>query len=68
LGLPTNVYGLAFGGADGRTLFISGSGQYRLYQVRLPVAGEVVSRETRRKKVTTVNGSSVGDSLVPAGR
>lgn len=48
LGLPTNVYGLAFGGADGRTLFISGSGHYRLYQVRLPVAGEVVSRATRR--------------------
>lgn len=47
-GLPTNVYGLAFGGADGRTLFISGKGKYRLSQVRLPVAGEVVSRATRR--------------------
>lgn len=43
-GMPTNVYGLAFGGADGRTLFISGTGTYPLYQVRLPVAGEVVSR------------------------
>lgn len=48
-GLPTNVYGLAFGGADGRTLFISGKGKYRLSQVRLPVAGEVVSRATRRR-------------------
>lgn len=43
-GMPTNVYGLAFGGADGRTLFISGLGKYPLSQVRLPVAGEVVSR------------------------
>jgi len=43
-GMPTNVYGLAFGGADGKTLFISGMGEHRLYQVRLPVAGEVVSR------------------------
>jgi len=43
-GMPTNVYGLAFGGADGRTLFISGKGKYRLSQVTLPVAGEVVSR------------------------
>ena len=44
MGLPSNIYGLAFGGADGRTLFISGMGKYRIYQVRLPVAGEVVSR------------------------
>ncbi len=44
LGMPSNVYGLAFGGDDGRTLFISGKGKYRLYRVRLPVAGEVVSR------------------------
>lgn len=44
-GMPANVYGLAFGGTDGRTLFISGLGEYRLSQVRLPVAGEVVSRE-----------------------
>lgn len=44
MGLPSNVYGLAFGGEDGRTLFISGKGDYRLYQVKLPVAGEVVSR------------------------
>ena len=48
-GLPGNVYGLAFGGADGRTLFISGKGKYRLSQVRLPVAGEVVSRATKRR-------------------
>ena len=45
MGLPTNVCGLGFGGKDGRTLFITGSGNYRLYQVRLPVAGEVISRE-----------------------
>lgn len=44
MGLPTNVCGLGFGGKDGRTLFITGSGNYRLYQVRLPVAGEIVSR------------------------
>ena len=45
MGLPSNIYGLAFGGEDGRTLFISGKGNYRLYQVRLPVMGEVVSRD-----------------------
>ena len=44
MGMPGNVYGLAFGGKDGRTLFISGKGNYRLYRVKLPVAGEVVSR------------------------
>ena len=44
MGLPTNICGLAFGGKDGRTLFITGSGNYRLYQVKLPVAGEVVTR------------------------
>ena len=49
LGMPNNVYGLAFGGEDGRTLFISGKGEYRLYQVRLPVAGEVVSRAKREQ-------------------
>jgi len=38
-GIPTNISGLAFGGEDGRTLFIAGAGRYRLYQVRLPVAG-----------------------------
>ena len=41
LGIPTNISGLAFGGEDGRTLFITGAGTYRLYQVKLPVAGEV---------------------------
>jgi gluconolactonase len=41
LGIPTNISGLAFGGEDGRTLFITGAGSYRLYQVQLPVAGEV---------------------------
>jgi sugar lactone lactonase YvrE len=41
VGVPTNVSGLAFGGKDGRTLFITGAGEYRLHQVRLPVAGEV---------------------------
>ena len=49
LGMPSNVYGLAFGGKDGRTLFISGKGNYRLYRVELPVAGEVVSR-TKKKQ------------------
>jgi len=38
-GIPTNISGLAFGGADGRTLFIAGAGKYRLFHVRLPVAG-----------------------------
>jgi sugar lactone lactonase YvrE len=41
LGVPRNVSGLAFGGSDGRTLFITGAGEYRLFQVQLPVAGEV---------------------------
>ena len=45
LGVPTNISGLAFGGQDGRTLFITGAGKYRLYRVRLPVAGEIVSRK-----------------------
>lgn len=48
-GMPTNVYGLAFGGADGRTLFISGKGKYRLSKVTLPVPGEVVSRGSRNR-------------------
>jgi gluconolactonase len=39
LGVPRNVSGLAFGGKDGRTLYITGAGEYRLHQVRLPVAG-----------------------------
>ena len=39
LGVPRNISGLAFGGADGRTLFITGAGEYRLHQVRLPTAG-----------------------------
>lgn len=41
LGIPTNISGLAFGGENGRTLFITGAGKYRLYRVQLPVAGEV---------------------------
>lgn len=41
VGVPTNVSGLAFGGNDGRTLFITGAGEYRLHRVRMPVAGEV---------------------------
>ena len=44
LGLPTNISGLAFGGEDGKTLYITGAGTYRLYRVELPVAGEVLSR------------------------
>lgn len=39
LGVPRNISGLAFGGADGRTLYITGAGEYRLHRVRLPVAG-----------------------------
>jgi gluconolactonase len=39
VGVPRNISGLAFGGKDGRTLFITGAGEYRLHQVRLPVAG-----------------------------
>ena len=36
LGVPRNISGLAFGGPDGRTLFITGAGEYKLHQVRLP--------------------------------
>ena len=43
LGIPTNISGLAFGGQDGRTLFITGAGTYRLYRVRLPVSGTMVA-------------------------
>jgi gluconolactonase len=39
LGVPRNVSGLAFGGKNGCTLYITGAGEYRLHQVRLPVAG-----------------------------
>ena len=41
VGAPRNVSGLAFGGADGRTLFITGAGEYKLFQAGLPVPGEV---------------------------
>ncbi len=39
LGVPRNVSGLAFGGKDGRTLYITGAGEYRLHRVRLPADG-----------------------------
>jgi gluconolactonase len=39
LGVPRNISCMAFGGSDGRTLFITGAGEYRLHQVRLPVTG-----------------------------
>jgi gluconolactonase len=39
LGVPRNISGLAFGGPQNRTLFITGAGEYRLHQVELPVAG-----------------------------
>ncbi|MBL8794299.1 MAG: SMP-30/gluconolactonase/LRE family protein [Planctomycetia bacterium] len=39
LGVPRNISSLAFGGPDKRTLFITGAGEYRLHQVRLPVPG-----------------------------
>ncbi|HEX8914523.1 MAG TPA: SMP-30/gluconolactonase/LRE family protein [Humisphaera sp.] len=44
LGVPRNISGLAFGGADGRTLYITGAGNYRLHQVRLPVPGAGLGR------------------------
>ena len=39
LGVPRNISGLAFGGKHGRTLFLTGAGEYRLHQVQLPVEG-----------------------------
>ncbi len=39
LGVPRNISNVAFGGDDGRTLFITGAGEYKLYQVKLPVRG-----------------------------
>jgi gluconolactonase len=39
LGVPRNVSGLAFGGKDGRTLYVTGAGEYRLHRVTLPAAG-----------------------------
>jgi gluconolactonase len=41
VGVPRNISGLAFGGGDGRTLFITGAGEYKLFQAGLPVPGEV---------------------------
>jgi gluconolactonase len=39
LGVPRNVSGLAFGGKNGRTLYVTGAGEYRPHRVRLPAAG-----------------------------
>ena len=39
LGVPRNVSGLAFGGPDGRTLYITGAGEHRLHKVLLPTPG-----------------------------
>ena len=39
LDVPRNISGLAFGGEDGRTLFITGAGEYKLRKVELPVKG-----------------------------
>lgn len=39
LGVPGNVTATAFGGSDGRTLYVVGSGNHHLFQVRLPVSG-----------------------------
>jgi len=36
LGVPRNVTCMAFGGKDGKTLYITGSGEYPLYRVTLP--------------------------------
>ncbi len=44
VGVPRNISGLAFGGKDGRTLFITGAGEYRLSRVRLPVSGAGFAR------------------------
>ncbi len=41
LGVPRNISCMAFGGSDGRTLFITGAGEHRLYQVKLPVSGGI---------------------------
>jgi len=41
VGVPRNLSGLAFGGPDGRTLYVTGAGEYKLHQARLPVPGEV---------------------------
>jgi sugar lactone lactonase YvrE len=41
LDVPRNVSGLAFGDEDGRTLYITGAGEYKLRKVRLPVKGPV---------------------------
>ena len=39
VGVPQNVSGLAFGGKNGRTLYITGAGEYRLRRVELPAGG-----------------------------
>jgi gluconolactonase len=39
LGVPRNISNIAFGGNDGRTLYITGAGEYPLYEVQLPVPG-----------------------------
>jgi len=44
LGIPANISGLAFGGEDGKTLYITGAGKYRLYRVELPVAGAALQK------------------------
>jgi gluconolactonase len=36
LGVPRNISGLAFGGKEGRTLFITGAGEYKLFRAELP--------------------------------
>jgi len=45
LDVPRNISNLCFGGADGRTLFIGGAGEYRLFSVELPVAGSLFPGE-----------------------
>ncbi|MEI6232961.1 MAG: SMP-30/gluconolactonase/LRE family protein [Planctomycetota bacterium] len=34
---PGNIAGLAFGGTDGRTLFITGAGECKLFRCKLPI-------------------------------
>ena len=41
LDVPRNISNIAFGGADGRTLYITGAGEYPLYAVQLPVPGMI---------------------------
>ena len=49
LDVPRNISGLAFGGKDGNTLYITGAGEYKLRQVELPVKGFFQTIADQRK-------------------